>query len=138
MLGMSLLCFFSLLLCFQAILMNLTNYAEGNGPLCSFMLQFLSLKYTKRIQHPCSHYTQHIIYCTSYIHIVIPQGRLAGLLVLVRSAAALNRVAVGLVMTKQEPTVNSSVSELEDPEADDQVVSLLSKLRAPRQQSTAP
>ena len=34
-------------------------------------------------------------------------------------------------------TVNSSVSELEDPKADDQVVSLLSKLRASRPSSLA-
>ena len=93
------------------------------------MLLFLSLKYTKSIQHIAltlhtAHYILYIIYTHS------PQGRLAGLLSF--SPVCSSTESSGSGPSHDQATVNSSVSELEDPEADDQVVSLLSKLRAPR------
>ena len=85
------------------------------------------------ISHPCSHYTQHIIYCTSYIHSTGEVSRVA--LKSSFSPVCSSTESSGSGPSHDQATVNSSVSELEDPEADDQVVSLLSKLRAPRPSS---
>ena len=121
--------------------MNFTNYAEGNGPLCSFMLQFLSLKYTKSIQHIASLLTLHTAHYILYI--IYTHSHSTGEVSWVALNSSFSPIcssteSSGSGPSHDQATVNSSVSEREDPEADDQVVSMLSKLRAPWQQSTAP
>jgi hypothetical protein len=107
------------------------------------------------ILHPCSHYTQHII----ILHIIYTHRHSTGEVSRVALNSSFSPVCSSTESSGSGPshdqatvnssvseledpeaddqvvsllTVNSSVSELEDPEADDQVVSLLSKLRAPR------
>ena len=102
------------------------------------MLQFLSLKYTKAysISHPLNaiaHTTQHIMYCTSHSTGEVSRVALNSSF----SPVCSSTESSGSGPSHDQATVNSSVSELEDPEADDQVISLLSKLRAPRPSSLA-
>ena len=102
------------------------------------MLQFLSLKYTKSIQHIASLLTLHTAHYILYIIYTHSTGEVSR--VALNSSFSLvcsSTESSGSGPSHYQATVNSSVSELEDPEADDQVVSLLSKLRVPRPSSLA-
>ena len=97
------------------------------------MLQFLSLKYTKSIQHIASLLTLHTAHYILYIIYTHSTGEVSRVALHSSfSPVCSSTESSGSGPSHDQATVNSSVSE-----ADVQVVSLLSKLRAPWPSSLA-
>ena len=102
------------------------------------MAHYAPVKYTKSIQHIASLLTLHTAHYILYIIYTHSTGEVSRVALNSSfSPVCSSTESSGSGPSHDQATVNGFVSELEDPEADDQVVSLLSKLRAPRPSSLA-